>query len=112
MTVYDSRILTPSQYWTEKAACTNMPLDIFFGTEERPLLWWNAGQGRYICSHCPARRDCLLDALRTGEPFGLRGGYLSHERSAALQNVKGSIADAMRLYDAGMFTRLIQHKKR
>jgi WhiB family redox-sensing transcriptional regulator len=70
--------------WHARAACAGN------GSPE----WWYAESGRAetnaifedkakrICADCPVRALCLTEALRTGEPYGIWGGYTPEERRA------------------------------
>lgn len=79
-----------------------MPLELFFGSDDQPMTNILAKQGRDVCASCSVQRDCLIDALRSGEYSGLRGGYLGHERRSAIVFFK-SIQAAIAAYDRGDF---------
>jgi len=34
-----------------------------------------------ICTECPVKKACLLDALATKEPWGIRGAWTSYQRN-------------------------------
>lgn len=62
-------IQTPD--WMDEAACSGMPLEIFFPDE--------SGMGGYstarqVCAICPVRSECLSDALERGDEHGMWGG--------------------------------------
>lgn len=38
-----------------------------------------------VCHGCPVRQQCLDEALRTDEPFGIWGGLGARERSRLLR---------------------------
>ena len=99
-------------HWADRARCINMPLEIFFGTDERPLKYEQAGPGRAVCFSCPVRRECLEDALVKNERNGLRAGFLGFERATAMTQHQGSIAAAMAAFDQGRFLRRKKVKKK
>lgn len=96
-------VLRPRWGWQEDAACYGKPYEWFLGDEEHPLTSTQARPGRAVCFSCSVRRDCLLEALLVREKAGLRGGYLSLERSRALARHKGSVEAAMRDDELGRF---------
>jgi WhiB family redox-sensing transcriptional regulator len=97
------RTLSPTRYWNDDAACKGQDLSLFYGSDEMPLTGLAAKKGRRVCLTCPVARDCLLDALLTGERMGLRAGFLGHERAHTLRRLGGDVAAAMADYDAGVF---------
>lgn len=61
--------------WLGKAACRGIDPDLMFperGASTRPA--------KRICSGCPVRLQCLVNALRSGEKFGIWGGASERER--------------------------------
>lgn len=110
MTALDlGRALRPHPNWEWDAACKNEPFELFFGGPERPLTHSSGTAGQAICLKCSVRRDCLLWALLVKEPSGMWGGYLAHERRAALARCAGSVEAAMADYDEGVF---YDHRRR
>src|ERR1700745_240571 len=65
--------------WTTRAACK--------GTDPDELFVQGAAQNRakLICRGCPARTECLADALDNGIEFGVWGGMTERERRALLR---------------------------
>jgi WhiB family redox-sensing transcriptional regulator len=99
----------PERFWRDEAACVGLPLELFFGSDENPLSD-DTYDGRAVCRRCPASRNCLLDALLTNERFGIRGGYLGHERRNALNRFGGSVEMAMAAHEQGTFR--VERKRR
>lgn len=94
--------LTVNTWWRDDAACRGMPLEMFFGSEDTPLKKNPVeGDGRLVCQSCTVVEECLLDALRTNERNGIRGGYLGHERRNALFRL-GSVEAAMQAHRDGV----------
>jgi WhiB family redox-sensing transcriptional regulator len=62
--------------WQDRAACTTVDPDLFYPQEAG-----HAWRGKQVCQRCPVWRDCLADALRTGDRHGIRGGLTDVERA-------------------------------
>lgn len=57
--------------WVTKAACRGHDPRLWFPEKTGP----NSGhEGQKICSTCPVRGECKLDADSRNEPFGIWGG--------------------------------------
>lgn len=66
--------------WWERAACTDLPTDLFFGGAQDHND--RAGAVR-VCQSCPVRNECLADELATlgdDEPRGVRAAMTAPER--------------------------------
>ncbi len=63
--------------WQELAKCRDVDPEVFFPTSYR-----SADHARYICSECLVREECLMIALKRGEPHGIWGGLDPYERRA------------------------------
>lgn len=55
--------------WTIDAACANQPAEWWHSEDTREQL-----AARTICTTCPVRLTCALDALGRAEPYGVWGG--------------------------------------
>lgn len=55
--------------WRKAAACRGVPVDVFF--DRYPAV---RDVALLICSDCPVREECLEEAKRTHEHYGVRGG--------------------------------------
>ena len=89
--------------WGDDAACRTEDVSLFYGSGKVPLTGKAALPGRAVCSRCPVRRDCLIDAVRKREFIGMRAGFLGHELRHTLETLGWSVADAVAAYDAGAF---------
>jgi WhiB family redox-sensing transcriptional regulator len=61
--------------WAARAACRGADTEIFYPTtpdEEAEAL--------ALCATCPVRAQCLEDALRNREIYGIWGGTTPEER--------------------------------
>lgn len=67
------------QDWTAYGRCNREEPDALFvsGAAQR--------QARILCSECPVRIECLVDALDHRVPFGVWGGMTERERRALLR---------------------------
>lgn len=71
--------------WTEQAACQGMTgpdfdpwvVDDDLPRREQARL---TAMARIVCSTCPVRLACAVDALTKGEPHGMRGGLTVADR--------------------------------
>lgn len=61
--------------WRDEAACADSDPDLFF-----PTPGGSATEAKAICAGCPVRDECLADAIRTGEEYGVRGGVSARQR--------------------------------
>lgn len=68
----------PGREWLLKAACKGLGDAMFPDNNERGIA-----AAKNICRACPVWRECLRDALDTGEvQWGIRGGLTDRERRA------------------------------
>ena len=74
--------------WVEDAACTTVPVEVFYGTDDSPLNHREKSQAKSICVACPVRFECLAHALETKEYWGIWGGLDERERRALLKEHK------------------------
>lgn len=63
--------------WLANAACRTEDPDTMFPGDNATRI----ADAKRVCAKCPVWRDCLSDALRTGDnEWGVRGGLLPRER--------------------------------
>jgi WhiB family redox-sensing transcriptional regulator len=63
--------------WRERAACLDMPANLFYaGPHENDV----AANAREVCASCPVAGECLEFALVHDERFGIWGGTSERER--------------------------------
>lgn len=70
-----------SRHWVEDALCAQVDPEIF-----HPEKGGDASPAKRVCMRCPVRRECLEEALATGERFGVRGGLSERERRKLQKN--------------------------
>jgi WhiB family redox-sensing transcriptional regulator len=85
------------------AACRFVDPELFFpsqggggSTAESRVM-----RAKSVCQACPVRRECLREAIRDGEQYGIWGGLTVQDRRALLKQVK-----AFRSLPAGVLVRL------
>jgi hypothetical protein len=62
--------------------CLGLGLDAFYGADEnKSMTPTELRNARNVCHYCLARKDCLAEALRTDERFGIWGGFTGPERA-------------------------------
>jgi len=61
--------------WTERAACLNEDVNLFFPIGRKPT-----GAQQTYCGHCPVAVECLEHALDTNETDGIWGGLTPAQR--------------------------------
>jgi WhiB family redox-sensing transcriptional regulator len=64
--------------WKADAACAGHPEPDMFYPE--PKDFDTQAEARHVCSVCPVRAECLLDALALNDREGVRGGLTKAER--------------------------------
>ena len=61
--------------WTNQAACRGTDTEIFY-----PVTSDEEAEALSICATCPVRAQCLDDALRNRETYGIWGGTTPEQR--------------------------------
>lgn len=69
--------------WQEFAECLDVDPEVFFPARSDPAL-----AAKRICSRCPVMEQCLAEALRNGEEFGVWGNTTERERAELLPKVE------------------------
>jgi WhiB family redox-sensing transcriptional regulator len=85
--------------------------DIFYGVDEAPMTSVQIKDARKVCIQCDVRRDCLISALMTNEPYGVWGGFTSFERKAAIVRHKGDIKAMITDFEQNRFIKPRKRKK-
>ncbi|HVE92192.1 MAG TPA: WhiB family transcriptional regulator [Actinomycetota bacterium] len=84
------RLVDPDD-WVIAAACRGKK-DLFFppddDQESRVERKSREGKAKAFCAVCPVRAECLDEALRAGERFGIWGGMTERERRSHLAKTK------------------------
>jgi len=71
--------------WRTRSACRWVDAELFFATGK----WGSASEqpreqaAKQVCSRCPVRLECLLDAEAAGDAHAIRGGLTPIERARA-----------------------------
>ncbi|MEJ8671913.1 WhiB family transcriptional regulator [Streptomyces sp. MS1.AVA.1] len=79
--------------WLEHAACKGLNDAMYPDTNARGIA-----EAKRICRPCPVWRQCLLDALDTGDnQHGIRGGMRPDERRALARKIAAGEAIALTL---------------
>lgn len=74
--------------WRLRAVCSDKAgslLELFFSSQRRDIE-----AAKRICRTCPVRVECLMDALATGDRWGVRGGVSAPKRRRAAKNMCGT----------------------
>ncbi len=68
--------------WQEKAACRDLPTEMFFHPEgERgPSRRHRINTAKAVCAGCPVIAACRKHALSVEEPYGIWGGLSEDDR--------------------------------
>jgi WhiB family redox-sensing transcriptional regulator len=76
------------KHWREASLCAQTDAAVFF-----PEVGANATTARLICTACPVRTDCLIDALNNRDiAFGVRAGLTPTQRRALLNDQNRRVA--------------------
>lgn len=79
--------------WEKQAACLGKPTDHWFpevNSQSRRTKSAIAVENRAkrICAMCPVRRECLTDAVKRREEFGIWGGTVPGDRKNVAHNAQ------------------------
>ena len=66
--------------WRERAACKDLPTELFFPNGEGDSVAEQVAEARAVCAVCPVREDCLEFAITTRQDDGIWGGLTEEER--------------------------------
>ncbi|MGC5266685.1 WhiB family transcriptional regulator [Streptomyces cyaneofuscatus] len=66
-------------YWQEDAACRSADSEELFADSTRQ------NRAKAVCTGCPVRTECLVEALDNRVEFGVWGGMTERERRALLR---------------------------
>jgi WhiB family redox-sensing transcriptional regulator len=69
-----------STWWRELAACQSYDPELFFPIGKAGLGRAEMQRAKTVCAGCPVQQACLDFALKTGQEFGIWGGYDEDER--------------------------------
>ena len=71
--------------WQRHAACQNLGSALFFAPdgERATARRRREAAAKAVCERCPVRMPCALDALATGQPYGVWGGLAEDDRRQA-----------------------------
>ena len=75
----------PRTEWRSRAKCLDEDKELFFSSSRTDIA-----TAKRICRSCEVRIECLMDALATGERFGVRGGVSAPKRRKAAKNMCGT----------------------
>jgi WhiB family redox-sensing transcriptional regulator len=94
----------PTYAWRYKARCKGVAdTDIFYPPRDKDLYKVIADEAKTYCfgengkNPCPARLNCLWDAVEREEPHGIWGGMSHRERNALVRKWKKSYKKKMTL---------------
>jgi WhiB family redox-sensing transcriptional regulator len=67
--------------WWNHAACLGMDVDVFFPHSSVGQSYMDVVQPVLdVCKGCPVVAECLEDAIRVADQFGIRGGLTADDR--------------------------------
>lgn len=95
----DEGLLSMDSKWREQARCSDlchlggMDPELFFPPRKKGLYQQSATVAKKVCNGipdrdvppCPVRSTCLVDAIRVGDTWSIRGGLSNRERKALLR---------------------------
>lgn len=71
--------------WVEYAACRERDPEIFFPIGTTGPALQQVSEAKAICARCRVAADCLEEALRMDQGYGVWGGTTPEERRALLR---------------------------
>ncbi len=77
--------------WVVRAACASGDPELWFPTVEHDPRIRDA---KLACAACPVWRDCLEEALTSGEHWGIRAGLTPRERRRILRRAQRATVPA------------------
>lgn len=78
MTIFTEENLIAPRPWVRDAACAGKDPDLFFPTSGQQ---GQEAEAKAVCARCPVAGECLAEALKNREAYGVFGGLNVSERS-------------------------------
>lgn len=72
----------PATDWQDRAACTGMPVHLFFPVGDQSRTAAQVARAKRVCERCDVVTECLTSAIETAEVDGIWGGRTPLERRA------------------------------
>jgi WhiB family transcriptional regulator, redox-sensing transcriptional regulator len=75
--------------WQLDAACAGLDTALFYqaDNERGSSVRLRERKAKAICARCPVISNCLKEALKNNEPYGVWGGMSADERYRLLNNL-------------------------
>ena len=75
--------------WQLDAACAGLDTALFYqaDNERGSSVRMRERKAKAICAQCPVITNCLKEALRSNEPYGVWGGMSADERYRLMNNL-------------------------
>lgn len=81
--------------WRDRAACLSSDPELFFPIGTTGPAEEQIKRARRICRDCPVIMECLRNALRTTDQYGIAGGLTEGERRKKRKDIQdGKIGKA------------------
>jgi WhiB family redox-sensing transcriptional regulator len=84
--------VTGNRGWRDGALCHQVDPELFFPQIDRRTTT----AAKQVCRGCPVRVECLAEALRRRERYGVWGGLTAAERRALLTHATTAVSAAGR----------------
>ena len=76
--------MTTALAWQDLAACKGEDVALFYPDKSAGMTGYR--EARKICRACPVRHDCLTEALRRQDRYGMLGGLSPRQRARIIRN--------------------------
>jgi WhiB family redox-sensing transcriptional regulator len=75
--------------WQLDAACAGLDTSLFYqaDNERGSSVRLRERKAKAVCARCPVISNCLKEALKNNEPYGVWGGMSADERYRLLNNL-------------------------
>lgn len=81
----------PDMEWLEDALCHGLHAHLWFPPLESPTPGNYYEVGKKVCFRCPVWKECLDEATRNGEVWGMWGGLTPQERRGTTRVAHGTV---------------------
>jgi len=77
--------IEPDKNWSSRAACKDMPKDLFYGVI--PIPPEQITEDKKVCASCEVVLECLREAIDFRDKNGIWGGLTEKERDRAWKDI-------------------------